>query len=59
MNRPVRTVTEVAAVLGVSRPTVRKLIADGHLEKLPLTGRTLVTVASLENMLGTTLGAAS
>jgi excisionase family DNA binding protein len=44
---------EVAAMLGVSRPTVDRLVADGHLPSVDLgsTRRTLIPAWAIEDLI--------
>lgn len=43
MDKKVYTVTEVAQMLGLSRPKVYKMIQDGELVKLKVSSRVLIS----------------
>lgn len=56
MSSAVLTVPEVATLLGVSEWTIRQAIRDGHLAKVPHTGRLVrVTPAAVEACFGITV----
>ena len=59
MERATRSAAETAEILGVdSVATVKRLIDSGDLVKLPIAGKTLVTVASIERLIGSMIEAA-
>lgn len=53
MSKRVLSVTETAEALGVSRPTVYKMIQDGGFPAIKLRRRTVVPIAELDNWIRT------
>ena len=57
-NRLSLSVREAAAALGISRPTLYRLIGRGELTPFKLGSRTLILRADLEALVGRLAGAA-
>jgi excisionase family DNA binding protein len=51
MNKITATVAEAREASGLGRTTIFALLASGELERVKVGRRTLITVASLQNLL--------
>ncbi len=55
MERQFYTVTEIAEILGISKPSVYRAIADGEIPSVTIRGRVLVPKRWVDQLLQTQL----